>query len=342
MPKGERITWMDAARGIGIVLVVLGHVERGLVSGGLAASPFWAGLDFTLYTFHMPLFFLLAGMNVPRGLSKGWKSYVSGRLVTVAYPYVLWSLLQGSVLVVMSAFTNGKANFSDLLTIGWKPMSQFWFLYVLMFAQMTIMVLDLGLARRLVDRPVVLIGMAAVSLGACTFFPTDSLPQQFFHSLPFLMLGMALVPHLSSLEAAPLMKQPWFLWPLFAIACYLASRMGTNYNSLWVVPAAIAGIAATISTALILKGRWLSIAVALGAASMTIYVMHIMAAAGMRILMSKLGVPHIGWVYAVACTVSGVLLPWGAHFILARLGLLHWLGLAAPKRRKQDVAPALS
>lgn len=342
MPKGERISWMDAARGIGIVLVVLGHVERGLVSGGMVTSAFWASLDFTLYTFHMPLFFLLAGMNMPRGLSKGWKSYMTGRLLTVAYPYVLWSLLQGSVMVVMSAFTNGKANFSDMLTIGWKPMSQFWFLYVLLFAQITIMVLDLGFARRLVERPVVLIAMAAAGLVGCTFFPTNSLPQQFFHSLPFLMLGMALVPHLSSVETAPLMKQPWFVWPLFAITCYLASRMSTDYNSLWVLPAAITGIAATVSTALTLKGLWLKISVALGSASMTIYVMHIMAAAGTRILMSRLGDIHIGWVYAVVCTASGVLLPWAAHVVLARLGLLHWLGLAAPKPRVQNTAPALS
>ncbi|MGD9811430.1 MAG: acyltransferase family protein [Sphingobium sp.] len=45
----ERLDWLDAAKGIGIVLVVIGHVwTRGSMRDAI-------------YAFHMPLFFLLAG-----------------------------------------------------------------------------------------------------------------------------------------------------------------------------------------------------------------------------------------------------------------------------------------
>ena len=49
---GQRLGWLDAAKGLGIILVVIGHVwTRGPVRD-------------TIYAFHMPLFFLLAALAV--------------------------------------------------------------------------------------------------------------------------------------------------------------------------------------------------------------------------------------------------------------------------------------
>ena len=62
-----RVEWLDAARGIGIALVVFGHVLRGLFGAQIAADPYWKIIDYTIYTFHMPLFFLLAGVSVTLG-----------------------------------------------------------------------------------------------------------------------------------------------------------------------------------------------------------------------------------------------------------------------------------
>jgi fucose 4-O-acetylase-like acetyltransferase len=45
--KTNRILWIDVCRGIGILLVVLGHCD-----------PFF---NKYIYGFHMPLFFLLSG-----------------------------------------------------------------------------------------------------------------------------------------------------------------------------------------------------------------------------------------------------------------------------------------
>lgn len=59
----QRADWIDAARGLGIVLVVLGHCLRGLVAAGvLADGPVFQIVDRAIYAFHMPLFFLLSGL----------------------------------------------------------------------------------------------------------------------------------------------------------------------------------------------------------------------------------------------------------------------------------------
>ena len=50
VPGGGRLEWIDVARGIGIIAVVIGHVwTRGAVRDAV-------------YSFHMPLFFLLSGL----------------------------------------------------------------------------------------------------------------------------------------------------------------------------------------------------------------------------------------------------------------------------------------
>ena len=56
--KDNRIEWVDEAKGIGIILVMLGHCYLN-----------W-NFCFWFYSFHMPLFFILSGYTffAERGL----------------------------------------------------------------------------------------------------------------------------------------------------------------------------------------------------------------------------------------------------------------------------------
>lgn len=72
-----RLDWLDAAKGIGILLVVVGHVwTRGAVRDAI-------------YAFHMPLFFLLAGYVArPRPMAV----FARTQLRTMAVPYAAFLL----------------------------------------------------------------------------------------------------------------------------------------------------------------------------------------------------------------------------------------------------------
>ena len=48
--SGKRLDYMDAVKGIGILLVVMGHNLQ-----GIPALTSW------IYSFHMPLFFIVTG-----------------------------------------------------------------------------------------------------------------------------------------------------------------------------------------------------------------------------------------------------------------------------------------
>ena len=53
-----RIDFIDIAKGIAIILVVYGHCLRGLASANVVSTNSWLIItDYTIYTFHMPVFF---------------------------------------------------------------------------------------------------------------------------------------------------------------------------------------------------------------------------------------------------------------------------------------------
>ncbi|HCB1938448.1 TPA: acyltransferase family protein, partial [Klebsiella pneumoniae] len=129
-----RESWVDYAKGIGILLVVFGHVNRGLQAAGIIMpSKLYHLVDSIIYSFHMPLFFFLSGLFFIKSIEKKGKLLLFiDKFKTIAYPYLVWSLLQGTIEVLLSRFTNSKTSFTDLLMLFSHPRAQFWFLYALL------------------------------------------------------------------------------------------------------------------------------------------------------------------------------------------------------------------
>src|SRR5262249_52017996 len=114
----------------------------GLVNAGLAPNTaFYQWSVYTLYLFHMPAFFFLAGLMVQRSLDKGAGPFLVNKLWTVAYPYVLWSFSQGSLKQHMPSGINTPITGSLIQQILWDPFDHFWFLYALMAWHLAALVL---------------------------------------------------------------------------------------------------------------------------------------------------------------------------------------------------------
>ena len=128
--SSARDRWVDYAKGIGILLVVYAHVARGLVSASIGLDdPVWRTIDSVIYTFHMPLFFFLSGLFFYGSLQKrGAQALVLTKVDTILYPYIVWSLLQGTAEVLLSRYTNGNVGLARVLNLL-EPRAQFWFLY---------------------------------------------------------------------------------------------------------------------------------------------------------------------------------------------------------------------
>jgi len=126
--------WVDYAKGIAIIFVVYRHVLYGLLYSGVPASPLLMDANEILYGFRMPLFFFLSGLFFGSSLEKrGTKNFLVTKINTLLYPYVLWCLIQLTLQIIFSDYTNfkrGVGNYIDIL-IHPRGMLQQWYLFAL-------------------------------------------------------------------------------------------------------------------------------------------------------------------------------------------------------------------
>jgi len=101
----KRIEYIDIAKGIGILCVVLGHVNL------------WDKLDMLIHGFHMPLFFFVSGYLFK---VTDIRYFILKKIKTLLWPYLLFYLLN----LVLSPFVEG-------MPIGGGT----WFLLALFYAE---------------------------------------------------------------------------------------------------------------------------------------------------------------------------------------------------------------
>jgi fucose 4-O-acetylase-like acetyltransferase len=87
-PILSRIAWIDAARGFCIILVVVGHAIGGLMGASMVTQQSILGnIDYFIYTFHIPAFFVISGMLAPSSVSKDPKKFLNNNFKYLLYPF---------------------------------------------------------------------------------------------------------------------------------------------------------------------------------------------------------------------------------------------------------------
>jgi len=136
----QRQDWVDYGKGIGILLVVYAHLlSIDYHTGVNIPEHFFQLSDSIIYSFHMPFFFLLSGLFVEESFRKrGVRAYLVDKFSRIAYPYVVWSIIQVGLLnIMLTDPMSMDAGFAYLLSILYRPWDQFWFLYVLLLMHLT-------------------------------------------------------------------------------------------------------------------------------------------------------------------------------------------------------------
>lgn len=316
--------WLDTARGLGIILVVFGHAERGLVMSGILTGSAWTSVDKAIYSFHMPLFMLLAGLNIPHSLRRGTKNFLSSKAYSIAYPYFVWSIIYGCILAYFSHVTNSTFSIMDLTKILWQPITPFWFLY----AMMVYCVLWALIANKTLLWAIVVFALVILEFARVSYFT-----QQLLFELPFFAVGARFGNHITSLHAAPrlaITSLALIIW--VALLILQPADAPAPYLSVLSLPVAACGIVLSLMAAFWISGPSANILGFLGRYSMPIFVLHIIATGGTRILMDKmLALLHVarlsGLIYLCACSVSGIVIPLVFYYILRKMSLTSILGL---------------
>ena len=304
----ERFEWVDYAKAIGILLVVYGHVARGLVSAGLMLdSTLHQYIDSIIYSFHMPLFFFLSGLFLISSFqSKGFSRLLSSKIDTIVYPYILWSLLQGGVEVILSSQTNGSVTTGEVLSLFTSPRAQFWFLYALFLVFIASVVALVVVGVRAL--PVLFILSVALYLWLPRF--------EFLIDFGYLSVNLVFFLMGAIFQQAKIIRfnSGYTLCAILILAIigqYLFHSAGfTNTNKgIFLLCLSMLSLLTVVSLSEWLSHFNLSFFAYVGASSMAIYLMHILAGSGIRVILSKLlGVDSL-FIHLLFGTLLGVLLP---------------------------------
>lgn len=85
-----RETWVDIAKGIGIILVIMGHANCPNLPHGI------------IYSFHMPLFFFLSGLFISRQCENNFRIYLKKNFKSLLLPYFYFNIISIAFYYTMS------------------------------------------------------------------------------------------------------------------------------------------------------------------------------------------------------------------------------------------------
>src|SRR3954464_8294256 len=132
-PTGDspRIDWVDYAKGICIVMVVMMHSVLG-VEAAAGGTGFMHALVAFAKPFRMPDFFLISGLFLARVIDRDWRIYLDRKVVHFAYFYVLWVTIQFVVKAPNLIANHGVAGTGlAYLEAFIEPFGTLWFIYLL-------------------------------------------------------------------------------------------------------------------------------------------------------------------------------------------------------------------
>jgi uncharacterized membrane protein YcfT len=135
-----RLDWVDAAKGMSILLVVAHHVVWYLQHSG-QAPPAVVMANEALASLRMPLFFLASGLLAAGPLSAPWRVVLHKRVAFFLYLYVVWTIIRFTFfasVVPPEVDPDGSADPLGFALALVLPGPSMWFLYALaVFAVVT-------------------------------------------------------------------------------------------------------------------------------------------------------------------------------------------------------------
>jgi uncharacterized membrane protein YcfT len=129
--EAGRCDWVDVAKGICIILVVMMHSTLGVEKAIGSETWLHAFIEWAR-PFRMPDFFLISGLFLAARIDRPWRSYLDTKVVHFAYFYVLWLTIQFVVKAPGMIGEIGAAGTLESYFLSFvDPFGTLWFIYLL-------------------------------------------------------------------------------------------------------------------------------------------------------------------------------------------------------------------
>jgi uncharacterized membrane protein YcfT len=128
---GQRVDWVDYAKGFCIIFVVMMHSTLGV--GNAVGHEGWLHTVVAFAKpFRMPDFFLISGLFLAQVIDRSWRTYLDRKVVHFVYFYLLWTAIQFAFKAPMFVQEHGVPGTLWLYVESfWEPFGTLWFIYLL-------------------------------------------------------------------------------------------------------------------------------------------------------------------------------------------------------------------
>jgi len=333
-PASERIDWVDYAKGICIVMVVMMHSTLGVEAAAGKQGFMHLFVEFAK-PFRMPDFFLISGLFLARVIGRDWRTYLDRKVVHFAYFYVLWVTIQFAFKAPAFAAEQGWTHVGVMYLQSFiEPFGTLWFIYLLpIFFVVT---------KATLRVPAIVIWLAAAALETAHIATGWTVIDEFAARFVYFYSGYLLANYVFALADRAREKPGLALAGLAAWALVNGVLVFTGFGDRPVISLALgfAGACAIIVTGTLLaRANWLGFLRYCGEHSIVIYLAFFLPMAIVRVVLLKTGIiPDIGLVSlidTIAGVVGALLMWWGAkraglNFLFERPAMF-WI---APKQKR--------
>jgi uncharacterized membrane protein YcfT len=333
-PAGERVDWVDYAKGICIVMVVMMHSVLG-VEAAAGHTGFMHLVVMFAKPFRMPDFFLISGLFISVVIDRDWRVYLDRKVVHFAYFYVLWVTIQfGFKAPAFAAETSWSHAGYLYLESFIEPFGTLWFIYLL-----PIFFVVIKATRRM---PPLLIWGVAASLETMHVVTGWTVIDEFCARFVYIYSGYLLARYVFALSDRARAYPALALAGLALWALVNGGLVKSGYSEWPLVSLALglSGACAIITIGTLLaRMQWLGFLRFCGEHSIVIYLAFFLPMATTRTLLLRSPFAHDIGTVSLLVTVAGVvgaLLIWcvalaaGANFLFERPAAF-WI--APPKPR---------
>jgi len=330
----DRIDWVDYAKGICIVMVVMMHSVLG-VEQAAGQTGFMHPLVAFAKPFRMPDFFLISGLFLSLVIDRDWRTYLDRKVIHFAYFYVLWVTIQFGFKAPAFAAETSWAHAGYLYLESFiEPFGTLWFIYLLpVFFVVT------KATRR--APPLLIWGIAAL-LEMAHIATGWTVIDEFCSRFVYFHSGYLFAGHVFALSDRARAQPRLALAALGLWALVDGSLVKSGFSEWPLVSLGLglAGACAIVTAGTLLaRADWLKSLRFCGEHSIVIYLAFFLPMAATRTLLLKTGILHdIGTISLVVTMVGvlGALAIWrialraGAGFLFERPAAF-WI---APKKAK--------
>jgi uncharacterized membrane protein YcfT len=328
-----RVSWVDYAKGISILLVVIHHSMFRDANSSMY-NEYILFINDLMQNMRMPLFFFVSGIFIHSALKKKFGDFFKFKVIHLLYIYVLWSVIRYLMSNVPEHLLSGgsSGDLFSILKIFYQPPGTLWFIYAL--------AIFIFVTRTVQKKPYLALSISIMLFLLASFYnPGGFFFEKVLTYYPYYLLGFILSKKTIKQAAkvhAGYISLPVIFFTIITTLNIFNLNDGRPTFLLVSCGGIISGIVLAVFLSKLSIFSWVQY---VGQNTLPIYLMHFFPVGVLRAILPNV-IPGQTLLAVSIMVISAVTLPLIVMKITKKLGM-YWL-YSLPKRFKSTNEPQIN